>query len=305
MAIEVPFGAWMAWLVDACLRHLGGLFDAITWAVGGVIGALETVLLTVPAWAGVPVLVFLSAWRVGLRFAVGAAVGLALIPAMGLWAETMVTLALILGAATFSLVAGLPLGVLSAKSQLAQALIRPVLDLMQTLPPFVYLIPAAMFFGLGKVPGAIATIIFSMPPAVRLTDLGIRGVDATLVEAARAFGCTPGQLLVKVQLPLALPSIMAGLNQTIMLALSMVVIASMIGAGGLGNEVLAGIQRLDIGRGFEGGAAVVILAIVLDRLSQSVGRRRTPRTLLARALAALVERPAAAGATTDRQETAA
>jgi glycine betaine/proline transport system permease protein len=158
---------------------------------------------------------------------------------------------------------------------------------MQTMPPFVYLIPAAMFFGLGKVPGAVATVIFAMPPAVRLTNLGIRQVSTEHVEAGLAFGCTPRQLLFKVQLPLAKPSIMAGVNQTIMLALSMVVIASMIGAGGLGNTVLTGIQRLDIGLGFEGGLSVVILAIILDRLTQSFGSAGPGPGLWARASAAL------------------
>ena len=159
-----------------------------------------------------------------------------------------------------------------AKSDLVAAVLRPVLDFMQTLPAFVYLIPAAMFFGLGQVPGAIATVIFSMPPSVRLMNLGIRHVDVENVEAGRAFGCNPFQLLFKVELPLAMPSIMAGINQTIMLGLSMVVIASMIGAGGLGNTVLTGIQRLDVGLGFEGGLGVVVLAIILDRLTQSFGQ---------------------------------
>ena len=195
---------------------------------------------------------------------------------MDLWAPTASTLALVLTATIFSLLVGLPLGVLGAKSELAHRAMRPILDLMQTLPAFVYLIPAAMFFGLGKVPGTIATIVFAMPPAVRLTDLGIRQVRADIVEAGRAFGCTETQLLFKVQIPNALPSIMAGVNQNIMLGLSMVVIASMIGAGGLGNEVLRGIQRMDIGLGFEGGIGVVLLAIVLDRITQSFGEARAP-----------------------------
>ncbi|MGD8615611.1 MAG: ABC transporter permease subunit, partial [Gammaproteobacteria bacterium] len=161
---------------------------------------------------------------------------------------------------------------MAARSDWVERLVRPVLDLMQTMPAFVYLIPAAMFFGLGRVPGVVATIVFSMPPAVRLTNLGIRQVPRELVEAGLAFGCTPRQLLLRVQLPLARPSIMAGVNQTIMLALSMVVIASMIGAGGLGDTVLRGIQRLDVGLGFEGGLGVVILAIVLDRITQSFGK---------------------------------
>jgi glycine betaine/proline transport system permease protein len=170
-----------------------------------------------------------------------------------------------------------------AKNDTVEAVIRPVLDFMQTMPPFVYLIPAAMFFGLGKVPGTIATVIFAMPPAVRLTNLGIRQVSKENVEAGLAFGCTDRQLLTKVQLPLALPSIMAGVNQTIMLALSMVVIASMIGAGGLGDVVLTGIQRLNVGLGFEGGLGVVIVAILLDRITQSFGQVGHGESLIAKA----------------------
>jgi glycine betaine/proline transport system permease protein len=182
---------------------------------------------------------------------------------------------LVLAASTVALAVGLPIGISMARSDLVESLIRPVLDFMQTMPPFVYLIPAAIFFGLGTVPGAIATVVFAMPPAVRLTNLGIRQVNKEQIEAGLAFGCTRRQLLTKVQLPLAMPSIMAGVNQTIMLALSMVVIASMIGAGGLGNTVLTGIQRLNVGLGFEGGLGVVILAILLDRITQSFapGRR--------------------------------
>ena len=194
---------------------------------------------------------------------------------MGLWAGTMETLSLVLASTMIAIVLGIPVGIAMARKSAIASMVRPVLDLMQTMPAFVYLIPAAMFFGLGAVPGTIATVIFAMPPVVRLTHLGIRQVHAEFVEAGQAFGCTPMQLLLKVQLPNAMPSIMAGINQTIMLSLSMVVIASMIGAGGLGNTVLTGIQRLDVGTGFEGGLAVVILAVILDRITQSFGKERT------------------------------
>lgn len=273
MSFEIPVGTWMERIVEFSLVNFAGSFDAITVVIGGLVNALESALLALPVWLVVGLIGILSLWRVSWSFAIAAIASLGLIVGMDLWVETISTLALILASAFVSVALGLPLGILAAKSRTAEAIIRPVLDIMQTLPPFVYLIPAAMFFGLGKVPGTIATIIFSMPPMVRLTDLGIRGVAAELVEAGRAFGCTDRQLLFKVQLPMALPSIMAGLNQTIMLALSMVVIASMIGAGGLGNEVLAGLQRLDIGRGFQGGIAVVILAVLLDRLTGSIGAR--------------------------------
>ncbi len=290
MNIDIPVGQWMEDAVEFCLVHLAGGFDAISYIVGGLVQSIEMLLVAMSVQVVIPVIVLLAAWRVSWSFAIAALGGLMLIVGMGLWDETMATLALILAATLTSVAIGLPLGILAAKNDVAEAIIRPILDLMQTLPPFVYLIPAAMFFGLGKVPGAIATIVFSMPPAVRLTNLGVRGVDSELVEAGLSFGCTWRQLLFKVQLPLALPSIMAGVNQTILLSLSMVVIASMIGAGGLGNEVLAGIQRLDIGRGFEGGFSVVILAIVLDRITQSFGVLRSPRTWVQRLFDSLTGR---------------
>jgi glycine betaine/proline transport system permease protein len=190
-----------------------------------------------------------------------------------------VTLALIIAATAISLVLGLPLGIWSAKSDRMAAVIRPTLDFMQTMPAFVYLIPAAMLFGLGRVPGVLATVIFAMPPVVRLTSLGIRQVNKEQVEAGVTFGCTPLQVLLKVQIPGAMPSIMAGINQTIMMALSMVIIASMVGAGGLGNDVLASIQRLDIGLGFESGLAVVLLAIMLDRITETFGQQGKRRSL--------------------------
>ena len=180
------------------------------------------------------------------------------------------TLALVVSAALLALLIGLPIGVLAAQQQLLRAITRPLLDLMQTMPAFVYLIPAVMFFSTGQVPAVIATLIFAMPPVVRLTVLGLRQVPADLLEAGSSFGCTRWQLLWKVQLPSALPTLMAGINQTIMLSLSMVVIASMIGGGGLGDVVLRAIQQLNLGLGFEGGLAVVILAVILDRLTQSL-----------------------------------
>ncbi len=197
--------------------------------------------------------------------------GLLIILSMGLWIATMETLALVLSATLFALVLGVPLGILAARSETADAVIRPVLDFMQTMPAFVYLIPAVFFFGLGKVPGAMATLIFAMPPAVRLTSLGIRQVPEEVVEAAESFGATSKQLLLKAQLPIAMVTILAGVNQTIMLALSMVVIGGMIGAGGLGEIVLSGITQMKLGLGFEAGIAVVILAIYLDRVTQALG----------------------------------
>jgi glycine betaine/proline transport system permease protein len=271
---RIPLGEWVERLVDLLLAHLGPLFGAITVGVGGLTRIVEGTLVTTPAWVVTLLLCALAWMRVGARFTIFTALALALVAGLDLWPETMATLALVISATLLALAVGLPLGVLAAKRDGAERAVRPLLDFMQTMPAFVYLIPAVMFFGLGRVPGTIATVIFCMPPAVRLTDLGIRGVRTDLVEAGLAFGCTPRQLLVKIELPQALPSIMAGVNQTMMLALSMVVIASMIGAGGLGNEVLRAIQRLDVGLGFESGIAVVLLAIVLDRITQSFGERR-------------------------------
>ncbi|CAD7051097.1 MULTISPECIES: ABC transporter permease [Pseudorhizobium] len=261
-------------IVNYILDNFSPALDAIAVAIGLVTGGIQDTLTALPMIVGLAIFVALSLWRVGLGFAIFTAVALWLVDQMGLWPAMMETLSLVIASTIIAMLFGLPLGIAMAAKDSAASAVRPVLDLMQTMPAFVYLIPAAMFFGLGAVPGTIATVIFSMPPVVRLTNLGIRQVDVEFVEAGHAFGCTASQLLFKVQLPNALPSIMAGINQTIMLALSMVVIASMIGAGGIGNTVLTGIQRLDVGTGFEGGLAVVILAVVLDRITQSFGKER-------------------------------
>ncbi len=276
--------------VNYILDHFTPALDMIAAVIGFVTGGIQGGLLAIPAVVGIAILILLSLWRVGWKFAIFTALALALVHHMGLWSGTMESLSLVLAATIIAIVIGIPLGIAMARSELLASFIRPVLDLMQTMPAFVYLIPAAMFFGLGAVPGTIATVIFAMPPVVRLTNLGIRQVHGEFVEAGLAFGCTAKQLLFKVQLPNALPSIMAGINQTIMLSLSMVVIASMIGAGGLGNTVLTGIQRLDVGTGFEGGLAVVILAVVLDRITQSFGK---PQPGLLRHFAALRKQPEA------------
>ena len=260
--------------VNYILDNFSPLLDTIAMAIGTVTDGIQGLLLATPMPLGVAIFVLLSLWRVGAGFAVFTGLSLWLVDHMGLWAAMMETLSLVLASTLIAMLIGLPLGIAMARSNRTAAIVRPVLDLMQTMPAFVYLIPAAMFFGLGAVPGTIATVIFSMPPVVRLTNLGIRQVHVEFIEAGQAFGCTQSQLLFKVQLPNAMPSIMAGINQTIMLALSMVVIASMIGAGGIGNTVLTGIQRLDGGTGFEGGIAVVILAVILDRITQSLGKER-------------------------------
>ncbi|ATB46618.1 ABC transporter permease [Corallococcus macrosporus] len=262
-------------LIDWLGTQGAPLFDVIRAALSACISGLEYVLLLPPSYAIIAVLMVL-AWRLsGLGTAVFTALGMLLIQDMGLWQATMETLALVLSSALVALVLGIPLGIWASYSRTVERVLRPALDLMQTMPAFVYLIPAVLFFRLGKVPGVVATVIFAMPPAVRLTNLGIRQVPAEVVEAAIAFGATPRQTLLNVQLPIAIPTLLAGVNQTIMLSLSMVVISAMIGAGGLGEQVLKGITQLRIGLGFESGIAVVILAIVLDRLTHALGKPRT------------------------------
>lgn len=210
----------------------------------------------------------------GRRIAIGSAAGLLFILNLGLWDATISTLALVLSATFVSVLAGVPLGIAAALYSPFKRVLMPLLDFMQTMPAFVYLIPAIPFFGLGPVSAIFTTVVFAMPPAIRLTCLGISQVPAELIEAADAFGSTKKQKLFKLQLPLAMPTIMAGVNQTIMLALSMVVIASMIGAGGLGGEVWRAIQRLWMGRGFEAGIAVVIIAMILDRVTQNTAAKK-------------------------------
>jgi glycine betaine/proline transport system permease protein len=265
------FGKFAEDAVNFLFLHFRGGFDAFSAALGAVIKVLEDGLAAVPFIAMLVILMAIALWRKGVVFSVFVGIALYAINYMGLWAQTVSTLALVVAATFFSLVIGVPLGIWGARSNRAEVVLRSLLDFMQTMPAFVYLIPAVILFGLGRVPAVIATIVFAMPPVVRLTTLGIRQVREELLEAGRSFGSTDAQLLWKIQLPNALPSIMAGVNQTIMMALSMVVVASMIGAGGLGEYVLSGIQRLDIGIGFEGGLGVVLLAIILDRLTESFG----------------------------------
>lgn len=277
MNFQLHIGDWVNDGVDYLLDNYSGVFDAIGMVVDEFASTIEALLQVMPAEVMILLFALLGAWRLGLRFAIFTLAALGLILLSGFWPQTVVTLGLTLSATMISLLIGIPLGIWAATSDRVNMLLRPLLDFMQTMPAFVYLIPAAMLFGLGRVPGIIATVIFAMPPAVRLTTLGIRQVNKEIIEAGQSFGCTSSQLLFKVQLPNALPSIMAGVNQTIMMALSMVIIASMVGAGGLGNEVLASIQRLDIGLGFESGMSVVLLAIVLDRITESFGDSRRAR----------------------------
>jgi glycine betaine/proline transport system permease protein len=276
---SIDVGAPVGALVDWLTTHLGPLFSVISAIMLGLLDAVLVVLTAPSPFIVTLVLVALALLERKWGFGLFTLVAFLLIQAMGLWVEAMQTLALVVVATIFAVAIGVPTGIWAARSRQASAIVRPVLDFMQTLPVFVYLIPAVFFFGIGPVPGVIATLVFAIPPAVRLTELGIRSVDKEVVEASVAFGAKPRQMLREVQLPLALPSIMAGVNQTLMLALSCVVIAGLVGSGGLGAVVVRGISTLDVGAGFEGGLAVVFLAIYLDRLTSALAkpRRRRPK----------------------------
>lgn len=273
----IPLDQWVTDGIDWVVNHFRPLFQGIRVPVDYILSAFQQLLLGMPA--PVAIVVFaLIAWQIASpAMGVATLISLVLIGAIGAWSQAMVTLALVLTALLFCILIGLPLGIWLARSQRAARIIRPLLDAMQTTPAFVYLVPIVMLFGIGNVPGVVVTIIFALPPIVRLTILGIKQVPADLIEASESFGASPRQLLFKVQLPLAMPTIMAGVNQTLMLALSMVVIASMIAVGGLGQMVLRGIGRLDMGLATVGGVGIVILAIILDRLTQSFGRDNRSR----------------------------
>lgn len=265
-----PLDQWIDMAVDWLTVEGDPVFDAIGSFLLKPMLAIESFLIWLP-WFVFIIVVALIAWRLsGWKLAAGVIVGMVFIGTIGLWEHTMRTLAIVFTATGLAIITGIPVGILMAQSNRVRSFMRPLLDMMQTMPSFVYLIPALMFFGLGKVPALIAVYIYAVPPAIRLTDLGIRQVSASVVEAAKAFGATRMQMLLKVQLPLAAPTIMTGVNQTIMMALAMVVVASMIGAAGLGTEVLNGIARLEVGRGFNGGISIVITAIIIDRITQAM-----------------------------------
>ena len=269
---KIPLGDGVEALVDGIDTYFGWLLDAISGFIDIFIKSLQAVLLFIPPLLMILIIAALG-WYVSRKNNISGiliAAGLFLILNLNLWNESMQTLALVITASIIALIIGIPVGIWASSSDIANSITRPFLDLMQTMPSFVYLIPAVIFFGLGNVPGVIATIIFAMPPAIRLTNLGIRQVPLELNEVTDSFGATSRQKLFKVQLPVALPTIMTGVNQCILLALSMTVIASMIGAAGLGLNVLYGIQRVDIGGGFEAGLAIVIIAIILDRITQNL-----------------------------------
>lgn len=269
----IPLDDWIQNGVDWLVTNYRELFQIIKAPVETTLEGLEWFFGVLPP-SLVMLLFALLAWRyAGRLVTLFTTLTLLLIGFLGLWEETMTTLAMVICSVLFCAVAGIPLGILAGRSDRFQMLLRPFLDAMQTTPAFVYLIPVVMLFSIGSVSGVLATIVFALPPIIRLTSLGIRQVHPELVEAAVAFGATPWQVLRKVQFPLALPSVMAGLNQTIMMALSMVVIAALIGAGGLGGPVVQGLNTLEIGLATIGGLSIVLLAMVLDRITQGFGKR--------------------------------
>ncbi|MEQ8899801.1 MAG: proline/glycine betaine ABC transporter permease [Roseovarius sp.] len=269
---ELPLDTWVetaikGWLVP----NFREVFQAVQTPISLVLEGLDATLQAIPM-AAFTIVLALVAWAVASRgLAVFTFVSLVVVDLIGVWTQTMTTLAMILTAVLFCAIVGVPFGIAAARSDRFEKALRPVLDIMQTIPPFVYLVPIVMLFGVGMTPGIIATIIFALPPIIRLTNLGIRSVPEDLIEAAYSFGSSPRQVLWEVQLPLALRTIMAGLNQTLMLALSMAVIAALIGAGGLGLTVYTGLGRLDVGAATEGGLGIVLLAMILDRITQALG----------------------------------
>ncbi len=275
MGLRQPIDQLQDWVIGHRATHPAFVyfFDPLSDAIDWGIRRLEAFLLWLP-WPFIIVATFLlGQWAGGFRVALLSAGGLLFMGMVGLWVESMQTLALMGVAVFISLLIGIPLGVMAARFDRVDAILRPLLDAMQTMPAFVYLIPVLLFFGIARVPSVVATVIYALPPAIRLTNLGIRRVSPAAVEASRSFGATPRQTLFKVQLPLALPTIMTGVNQTIMMALGIVVIAALIGAGGLGREVLIALQRLRVGQGLMAGLAIVFMAIILDRISHGMARQ--------------------------------
>ena len=269
----IPFDSWVNTAINWTVENFREVFLSAKMPIDIILKFIENFLLWLSPYAVIIFFVLLALQFASKKLAFATLIAFVTIGLIGAWDESMITLSLVLTALFFCIVIGIPLGIYSARSDRVNAIVRPLLDAMQTTPAFVYLIPIVMLFGIGNVPGVIVTIIFALPPLIRLTNLGIRQVPEDLIEAARSFGATKSQMLWKVQIPVAMPTIMAGVNQTLMLALSMVVIASMIAVGGLGQMVLRGIGRLDVGLAAVGGLGIVLLAVVLDRLTQSMGQK--------------------------------
>ncbi|MBC17549.1 Glycine/betaine ABC transporter permease [Pseudodesulfovibrio profundus] len=272
--VVIPLDQWVSVFVEWLVDNYRDVFQMLKWPVEQLLNGFEHGLNAIHPLIIIAVVCF-AAWKFsGKRLAIFSAAAMFFVGLLGLWEDTMITLAMVLSSVVICTLFGVPLGIMAGRSDRFEMTLRPILDAMQTTPAFVYLVPIVMLFSVGNVAGVFATIIFALPPIIRLTSLGIRGVHPELVEAAQAFGATRWQVLMKVQIPLALPTILAGLNQTIMMALSMVVIAALIGAGGLGSPVILGLNTLDIGRAVVGGVGIVLMAIVLDRITQSMAQRK-------------------------------
>ncbi|WP_062106143.1 ABC transporter permease [Bacillus niameyensis] len=276
---RIPLATWIDNLLDWLIDKFGSVFDGITVLLEGAVEGIVSVLGFIPSIL-LAVIFGLIAWLVSTRkIAIFSLIGFLIVDYLGFWNPMLEMLALVITSVIISIILGIPIGIWASQKNTVRKIVTPILDFMQTMPAFVYLLPAIFFFNIGVVPGIVASVIFSMPPTIRLTILGIRQVPEDLIEATEAFGSTTGQRLMKVQIPLAMPTIMAGINQSIMLALSMVVIASMVGAPGLGTEVYRAVTQLKTGVGFEAGLAIVIVAIILDRITQNVGKKKQGGTV--------------------------
>ncbi|ASZ17574.1 glycine/betaine ABC transporter [Bacillus cereus] len=272
---RIPLGEWVDSFVASLYEHFEGLFRGFSYIIGGFVDLLTNFLTIIPAILMIIILCFLIWYTMRkVSLVIFTLIGLLFILNINYWAQTMQTLSLVLTSVIISIIVGIPIGILASQNERFSKFLKPTLDFMQTMPAFVYLIPAITFFGVGVVPGIIASVIFAMPPTIRFTDLGIRQVPEDLIEAANAFGSTASQKLFKVQLPLATGTIMAGVNQSIMLSLSMVVTASLVGAPGLGVDVYRSVTQVNIGMGFEAGLAIVVIAIILDRITQGFHQKR-------------------------------
>lgn len=275
----IPLDQWVANFIAWVTTTFAGFFTFLTNVISSFINAFNTVLDTLPPLAMVVIFVAIALLAANWKVALFTAFSFLLIDSLQLWDPAMLTVALVLSSSIVALIVGIPTGILAAQFRIVEAITQPVLDFMQTMPPFVYLIPGVVLFGLGTVPALIVTVIFAAPPAIRLTLLGIQQVSKETVEASEAFGATPWQTLIKVELPQAMPTIMAGVNQVIMLSLSMVVIAALIGASGLGENVQRALSQLDVGHGFTAGLGIVLIAIVLDRITRHAGQGDLRRNL--------------------------
>ncbi|MCP1163946.1 proline/glycine betaine ABC transporter permease [Bacillus sp. 1813sda1] len=272
---RIPLGEWVDSFVASLYENFEGLFRGFSYIIGGFVDLLTNFLTIIPGILMIIILCFLIWYTTRkVSLVIFTLIGLLFILNINYWAQTMQTLALVLTSVIISIIVGIPIGILASQNERFSKFLKPTLDFMQTMPAFVYLIPAITFFGVGVVPGIIASVIFAMPPTIRFTDLGIRQVPEDLIEAANAFGSTASQKLFKVQLPLATGTIMAGVNQSIMLSLSMVVTASLVGAPGLGVDVYRSVTQVNIGMGFEAGLAIVVIAIILDRITQGFHQKR-------------------------------